>query len=344
MLTLQKDDSATELVQIHRRSTRSRKAHDTVYYSHDADVAGSGNVAPAAGVLSLHKDSLKKMHKLSNTDFDKVCTMLDVNSEPDTGDPLRHEYWELKKVFERALRNEMYLGDQNDLYFEHNLARQRDKWCGNFIVIGNSGAGKTHWVVELLLRYMRATKPHARRTIIWVSPEWEIDKTLKPLKKKQFSFNVIGIDVSEQELRKSGLDAAAYYKAKVEDVVERHGENAIVVYDDFMDAGTNLAPLLRREYIRGLRTARHKTTSVISLVHSYASGKNTSQALQSVTFCVMYPRSSASRIVMFMRDHLHVSVAEAKEIVARFAKLDRWMIIRMHSPVAIYNSKYLMLI
>ena len=267
-----------------------------------------------------------------------------MNSEPDTGDPLRHEYWELKKVFERALRNEMYLGDQDDLFFEHNLARNRDKWCGNFIVIGNSGAGKTHWVVQLLLRYMRATKPHARRTIIWVSPEWEIDKTLKPLKKKQFGMNVIGIDVSEQELRKSGLDAAAYYKAKVEDVIERHGENAIVVYDDFMDAGTNLAPLLRREYIRGLRTARHKTTSVISLVHSYASGKNTSQALQSVTFCVMYPRSSASRIVMFMRDHLHVSVAEAKEIVARFAKLDRWMIIRMHSPVAIYNSKYLMLI
>ena len=47
---------------------------------------------------------------------------------------------------------------------------------------------------------------------------------------------------------------------------------------------------------------------------------------------------------MFMRDHLHVPIAEAKELVNRFAKLDRWMVIRMHSPVAIYNSKYLLLL
>jgi len=47
---------------------------------------------------------------------------------------------------------------------------------------------------------------------------------------------------------------------------------------------------------------------------------------------------------MYMRDHLHLSMPEAKELVARFAKLDRWMIIRMHSPVALYNSKYLLLL
>ena len=47
---------------------------------------------------------------------------------------------------------------------------------------------------------------------------------------------------------------------------------------------------------------------------------------------------------MFLRDHLQVPIREAKEIVERFAKLDRYMIIRMHSPVAIYNSKYLMLL
>jgi hypothetical protein len=102
--------------------------------------------------------------------------------------------------------------------------------------------------------------------------------------------------------------------------------------------------MLRRLYIRGLRTARHKKTSVISLVHSYASGKNTSQALQSVKFAVMFPRSSKSRIILFLRDHVHVPIAEAKELVQRFATLDRYMIIRMHSPVALYNSKYLLLL
>ena len=343
MLTLQKTARATELVEIHKRSTRSKKAHAKVYYTH-ATANKNKNVAPAAGVLELHKNSLKKMHKLSDADFERICVMLDTNEEPDVGEPLRSEYWELHKVYERALRTEMYLGDQDDLYFEHNLPRDRNTWGGNFILVGNSGAGKTYWVVELLLRYMRATKPHSRRTLIYVSPEWEIDKTVKKLKDRRYAFNVIGVDVSEEAVRKSGLDAAAYYKTNVESLVEKHGEKALIVLDDFMDAASGMEDLLRKMYVRGLRTARHKTTSIVSLVHSYASGRNTSQAIQSVKFIVMFCRSSKSRIIMFLRDHLQIPTREGKELVERFAKLDRYVVIRMHSPVAMYNSKYLLLL
>ena len=165
----------------------------TVYYSHNTKTGA--NVAPAAGVLALHKDSLKKIWKLSSADFDRVCVMLDTGAEPDVGEPLRTEYWELKKVFERSLRTEMYLGDQEELFFEHNLPRNKDTWSGTFLVCGNSGAGKTRWVVDLFLRYMRATKAFNRRTLIYISPEWGIDRTVKPLKDKRFAFNVIGIDV-----------------------------------------------------------------------------------------------------------------------------------------------------
>lgn len=343
MLTLQKDARATEIVEIHKRSTRSKKAHATVYYSHSTRDKTS-NVAPAAGVLALHKNSLKKVHKLSNADFDRICVMIDTNEEPDVGEALRSEYWELHKVYERALRTEMYLGDQDELYFEHNLPRDKRTWGGNFILVGNSGAGKTYWVVQLLLRYLRASKPHSRRTLIYVSPEWKIDKTVKRLKDKRYAFNVLGIDVSEEAVQESGLDVAAYFKTNVREVVEKHGEKAIVVLDDFMDAATGMEQMLRKMYIRGLRTARHKTTSIVSLVHSYASGKNTSQAIQSVKFIVMFCRSSKSRIIMFLRDHLQIPTKEGKELVERFAKLDRYMIIRMHSPVAIYNSKYLLLL
>ena len=343
MLTFVKDKSATALVGIYSKSKRSVKPQDTVYYSHNTK-SGKGNVAPAAGVLALHKDSLKKIHKLSNNSFKQICTMLDTGEEPEIGDPHRSEYWELKKVYERALRNEIYLGDQDDLYFEHNLEREKSKWCGTFLLVGNSGAGKTRWVVDLFMRYMRATKPHARRTLIYISPEVSIDVSLKPLRSKKYAFHVIFIDVSQQELKKTGMDAVSYFKTKVEDIIDKHGESAFIVFDDFMDAAPGLESMLRRLYIRGLRTARHKKTSVISLVHSYASGKNTSQALQSVKFCVMFPRSSASRIVMYLRDHVHIPIAEAKELVQRFAKLDRYMVIRMHSPVALYCSKYLLLL
>ena len=342
MLTLKKDKHSTEIVEIHRRNTRSKKAHAKVYYTHSRKA--EGNVAPAAGVLQLHKDSLKKIHKISNADFEKICVMLDTGTEPDTGDALRTEYWELKKVFERSLRTEMYLGDQNDLFFQHNLPTDRNVWPGTFLLVGNSGAGKTWWVVQLFLRYLRRVRPAARRTLIYISPEWTIDKTLLPLKNQRYSFNVIGIDVSEQGLRESGMDAGTFFKTKVSSIVDQHGEKAIIVFDDFMDAAPGLEKMLRKLYVRGLRTARHKTTSVVSLVHSYASGKNTSQALQSVKFAVMFPRSSKSRICMFMRDHLHMPIPEAKELVNRFARLDRWMVIRLHSPVAIYNSKYMLLL
>ena len=333
MLTFVKDKSATEVVGIYSKGSRSAKPQKTVYYTHDGD-SEAGNVAPAAGVLALHKDSLKKLHKLSNKSFARICEMLDTGEEPEIGDEHRSEYWDVKKVFERALRNEIYLGDQSDLYFEHNLPRDKSKWGGTFTAIGNSGAGKTYWVVQLLMRYLRATKPYSRRTVIWMSPEWDIDKTLKPLKAKSFAFNVIGIDISQQELRKTGMDAVSFYKTKIEDILDI----------DFMDSAAGLTPLLRNTYLNLLRTARHKVTSVVSLVHSYASGRFTSQALQSNAFLVFFPRSQRNRVVMYCRDHLHMSVPEAKELVQRFAKLDRWLVIRLHSPVAMYCSKYLLLL
>ena len=81
MLTLVKDRSAVPLVGLHRRSSRSVKPEATVYFTHDQR-SEKGNVAPASGVLSLHKDSLKKLHKISNASFARICSMLDENEEP----------------------------------------------------------------------------------------------------------------------------------------------------------------------------------------------------------------------------------------------------------------------
>jgi hypothetical protein len=343
MLTLIKDKGAQEIVGMYSKKSRSVKPMRTVYYTHDTSPEKE-NVAPARGVLELHRDSLKRMHKISQAAFDRICGMLDTHEEPEVGDALRSEYWELKRVYERALKREMFLGDQQDVYFEHNLPRRKEDWPGTFTCIGNSGAGKTYWVVQMLIRYMRATKAHARRTIIWCSPEWEIDKTLKPLKETKYSFSVIGVDIGEDALKKSGKDPMTYYNEKIKRVIDEHGEKAIIILDDFVDAAPALYPFLRKIYISSLRTARHKVTSVISLQHSYAGGKNTSQAIQSNKFIVFFPRSQQNRCIMFMRDHLMMQTAEAKELVQRFAKLDRWMIIRLHSPAAIYNSKYLLLL
>mgnify|MGYP003724127883 CR=1 FL=1 len=121
-------------------------------------------------------------------------------------------------------------------------------------------------------------------------------------------------------------------------------EGAIVVFDDFRDAHTAMVPMLRKAYNTMLRTARHRNSSVIQLAHTYAGGKLTSQALQSNKTVIFYPRSQQSRCVQFLRDYLQLQTQQAKSIVRRFAALDRWMAIQMHSPVCIYNGKYLVLL
>ena len=83
---------------------------------------------------------------------------------------------------------------------------------------------------------------------------------------------------------------------------------------------------------------------VISLIHTYAHGKASTQALQSCKSVIFWPRSQQSRCIQFLRDYLSVQTHEAKDLVRRFARLDRWMCIQMHSPVCIYNSSYLVLL
>ena len=157
MLTFVKDKSAVHLVSLYRNKGRSKKAYKDVYFTHSMRKEHQ-NVAPAAGVLELHRDSLKKINKVSQTSFERICFMIDEGAEPEVGEPLRSEFWDIKKVSERALRREMYLGDQSELRFEINLPRDKSKWGGTFTCIGNSGAGKTRWVVDLCLRYLRARK------------------------------------------------------------------------------------------------------------------------------------------------------------------------------------------
>jgi len=140
------------------------------------------------------------------------------------------------------------------------------------------------------------------------------------------------------------MDAASFYKTRIDDIIEKQGDHALIVLDDFPDGAKALVPFLRKAYNTMLRTARHRVTSVISLQHTYAGNKNTSQALQSNKFIVFFPRSQQNRLIMFMRDHLMIQVPQAKELVQRFAKLDRYVVIQMHSPVCMFNSKYLILL
>ena len=344
MLTLHESKGAVPIVGIYDgKQTKKRKALHTVYFTHDLNEE-TGNVGAASGLLHLHKASIKKELHLNETDFKEICRMIDADEEPEHDDPLRHAFWTVLEKYERFLKREMYLGDTKHR-FEMNFPRKKDDWPGTMTCIASSGGGKTHFVVEMLLRYLRSVDVHSRRPIVWLSPELKIDKTLKPLRDNhKWDMWFHGIDISEQALKEKGQDSTSYFKTEIEDKLESIGENALVVFDDFPDGARALYPLLERLYNSMLRVARHRNMGVISLIHTYAHGKASSQALQSNKNVVFYPRSQQSRCIQFLRDYLQLQTHDAKDIVRRFASLGRWMCIRMHSPVCIYNGKYLVLL
>ena len=343
MLTLVKTKDAVPIVGIYR-GKKNKKPENTVYFTHSLD-KDKQNVAPAAGVLHLHKSELKKEHHLNDADFREVCRMIDAEEEPEQGDGLKSEYWQILERYDELLQREMYIGDDTDARFEINFPTDREAWPGTMTCVGSSGSGKTYMIVKMLQRYYRATPMHNRRATVWLSPELTLDKTLKPLRdNKKLAMWFHGVDISEQNLRKKGMDAASFYQKEIVDKLESIGKDAIIVYDDFPDGSRALYPLLERHYNSQLRVARHRNQGIISLIHTYAHGKASSQALQSNKTVIFYPRSQQSRCVQFMRDYLQLQTAHAKAVVKRFAALDRWMAIQMHSPVCVYNGKYLVLL
>ena len=239
----------------------------------------------------------------------------------------------------------MWIGDDEKSRFEMNFPLKKDDWPGTMTCIGSSGSGKTWHVVQMIKRYFKAAPVHSRRQVVWLSPELKIDKTLATLRDNvRYRLWFHGIDISEKHLKEKGIDAASFYQKEITEKIDGMGEDLILVLDDFPDAARALYPFLERFYNSMLRVARHRNYGVISLIHTYAHGKASSQALQSNKSCVFYPRSQQSRCIQFMRDYLQLSTSNAKELVKKFASLGRWMCIQMHSPVCCYNESYLVLL
>ena len=115
MLTLVKTDDAVPIVGIY--SGKTKKPDSTVYFTHETK-KGNQNVASAEGVLHLHKSELKREFRLNEADFKEVCRMIDAEEEPEQGDPLRHEFWQILERYENFLQREMWIGDDDGSRFE----------------------------------------------------------------------------------------------------------------------------------------------------------------------------------------------------------------------------------
>ena len=126
MLTLVKTKDAVPIVGIYR-GKKNKRPENTVYFTHDLD-KDKQNVAPAAGVLHLHKSELKNEFHLNDADFREVCRMIDAEEEPEQGDPLKGEYWQILEQYDSFLQREMYIGDDAEARFDINFPTDRETW------------------------------------------------------------------------------------------------------------------------------------------------------------------------------------------------------------------------
>ena len=101
MLTLVKTKDAVPIVGIYS-GKKTKRPDETVYFTHDTK-KDNQNVASAAGVLHLHKPEIKREFRLNEADFKEVCRMIDDEEEPEQGDPLRHEFWQILERYDSGL-------------------------------------------------------------------------------------------------------------------------------------------------------------------------------------------------------------------------------------------------
>ena len=341
-LTLEDSAGATEVVGMYKRdSDTSKRPAATVYFSHNVSEEAS-NHAEASGVLELHRDFLQKKNQINSQEFAEICELIDDEGEPDGHDPLRASFWDVKDHYDRYLKREMWLGDQPEYEFRLEFPRRKEDWPGSMTLFANSGGGKTYFLVSMLVRYLKSVPDWQKRRIVYLSPEATIDVSLEPLRKKKWELWYDQVDVSQDALKKSGLDAGGFYESHIASKLD--DDDLLVCFDDYADAAPALVPLLTQKYNSMLRVARHRNCGIISLQHTYSGGKKTSQSLQSNSKIIFFPRSSHARCVRFLVDHLQLKIPEAKALVRRFGALDRHMVISMFSPVCVFNSKYLHLL
>ena len=79
-------------------------------------------------------------------------------------------------------------------------------------LFANSGGGKTYFLVQMLLRYLKSVPDWEKRQIIYISPEATIDKSLEPLRAKKWQMWYNPVDVSHDAYKKSGMGAGAFFE------------------------------------------------------------------------------------------------------------------------------------
>ena len=290
-------------------------------------------------IKTFNTEKFRDKFKLSHTQADTILGHLKKSTVPEG--VLQNKFFKVKRYIDNSLYSSMDLSGSSQR-FQLDYPTDREKWPGHIILAAGSNSGKTTEILKMCMRAIDGPEK-GRRQILWISNEFNIDKTLEPIKTKQKYlkwFN--GIDVSDTTFEGSEHDTPeAFFKSEVKPAIQNLPRGSIIVYDDPCDSP--IQKQLLYTINKQLRTARHKGIGIAYIVHRIRSGLWSQQAASTVKYYVLFPKSGKGKVVEFLLDH-GFTRREAREIVNDYGDCDcRAMYVRLHAPQALINEELIRL-
>ena len=338
------DSKDKECVLLCEMVTGRQKKGKGVYYCPNMHEGTMNQCDDLHALFRDHMEPMQEKLRVSESDLTEGIDLLQGGNEPDGTENMsvRRSFWHARKLRKCLLTSEMDLRGTKDSFQLVGVPDDRRIWAGSFVVLGPSGSGKTHWVVEMLKRHWSRATLYNRRKCIYISAEVFQDATLRVLSEtKRYENLYEPVDVSLQAGKESGLSPEDFWEQKVEPKLE-HCRDCLIVFDDAQDS---YCPNQCRVAIDlGLRTFRHRNSSVIALFHSIRNGVWTKQALQSAKHAILFPRAQKGRIRDFFKDFLGLTMNESRQLVQLLQSTGRACAVRLHNPVSVIAPKYLRLL
>jgi hypothetical protein len=284
----------------------------------------------------LDSERFRERYTLTRTEAKVIKKAIRSDIVPESGQ-LKTKFYIIRKDLNCRLYSEIDLrGTKHTISYRFNADVK--KWAGTKLVIGSSGSGKTHLVASWILRALKQKK---KRKFVYVSPEFNVDTTLKTLRNsKRFQNWFTGIDVSDETFKESEKGSAdAWWSEDIKPKLDHLPPGSVIILDDSKDSV--IYRQTRAFMIKYMRTGRHKGVGLISIQHNVRGGKDTAQAYSSVKHVCLFPRAGGKgKISMFLHEMTGLPLRRAHEITELFAESGRWMMIHQFSPVCLFGEKY----
>ena len=281
----------------------------------------------------LQSDEFRERYTLSKREQTELRKALQSNIVPDNN--LKGKFFHIR----RDLNQRLLRGTDKEITwrFPHKIK----EWPETQIIIGSSGVGKTYKITQEI---MEALKRGKKRKFVYVSPELNVDTTLKKiLNTKRWQNYFQGIDVSDEafeEWREEHQgDSDAWWDQEISPILNKLQPGTFCLLDDAPDSVIHRH--LQKWLIKYLRTGRHKKIGVGSIQHLVRGRKWTSMSFSAVKWVVLFPRGGGKgKQVEWLYENLGVGRKKSRMFVDIFGEHGRWMMIHQWSPTVIFGPKY----